>query len=525
METRSRQSGSVTSRALRRPAAPPPNDRSLPGQTRFADAHPLLRAVAEAIPLIDHDHRAAILSCIRSMKEKTEQGELGPLEVAKLVADRVKGVIGEVLWRDAIGVRRTRGEQKKTRGTRVEQKKKACEMRRPGEASWRYFESRSDAAKEFGIRTSDVTRLIKGPLSNMSERIRALQARSLDNDEINAEISAAIKHCVARVEGLASAAAPASAARQPAGSAAAAQAISCLDVEMADRPRDDELCTICQAPLGANATALPCGHCFHASCLARLADNRGATTRRRGVLTACPNCRSSSNLNAGELRTQVVFEVGTAVEARYGTDSWYLGMVVAVLDDAYRISWEGSSAPRHLMLGNGTSIIAADQVREPELPELPESTTTIDGFVCQKGCGRSFGTARGRDAHERSCSCQDDAALARAEQEKEEAVRASRFASLRARTDVNDIVQATNESIEGEPPRCAARRFLRRHPPLVDPGVDHPTRLLDYYADGLAYVEELKEGVSKWEEQLARREEAARAEEAKLDALLAQPMK
>ena len=44
-------------------------------------------------------------------------------------------------------------------------KEKPVEMRRVGDRTWRWFESQKDAAKAFGVTTSDVSRLVKDPAS------------------------------------------------------------------------------------------------------------------------------------------------------------------------------------------------------------------------------------------------------------------------------------------------------------------------------------------------------------------------
>ena len=55
-------------------------------------------------------------------------------------------------------------------------------------------------------------------------------------------------------------------------------------------------CSICLDDLDASGPTLACGHRFHASCLARLAGANGTTPTRRGALTACPNCRTTSRV-------------------------------------------------------------------------------------------------------------------------------------------------------------------------------------------------------------------------------------
>ena len=50
-------------------------------------------------------------------------------------------------------------------------------MRRVGDAAWRYFGSRTDAAKAFGVSVQDVTRLISDPSTAPVHVREALEAR------------------------------------------------------------------------------------------------------------------------------------------------------------------------------------------------------------------------------------------------------------------------------------------------------------------------------------------------------------
>ena len=59
-----------------------------------------------------------------------------------------------------------------------------------------------------------------------------------------------------------------------------------------------ETCSICLDALDGGVAALACGHRFHAACLASMAGAVGtaSSTSRRGTLTACPNCRTTSRV-------------------------------------------------------------------------------------------------------------------------------------------------------------------------------------------------------------------------------------
>jgi hypothetical protein len=69
-----------------------------------------------------------------------------------------------------------------------------------------------------------------------------------------------------------------------------------------------------------------------------------------------------------------------------------------------------------------------------------------------------------------------------------------------------------------------ARLFLARHPPSIDPGVDHPLRLLEYWGDALEYARDLHERASREQERLEWELREAVAELAKLQAMLYAPL-
>ena len=104
-------------------------------------------------------------------------------------------------------------------------------------------------------------------------------------------------------------------------------------------------CSIClEAAEGSGTLALPCGHRFHAACLASMAGAVGtaATTSRRGTLTACPNCRTVSRVSPF---TPAAHGVGDRVSALWGY-KWYPGVVDDVIDggSAYKIAWDDDDA-------------------------------------------------------------------------------------------------------------------------------------------------------------------------------------
>ena len=101
-----------------------------------------------------------------------------------------------------------------------------------------------------------------------------------------------------------------------------------------------ETCSICLDALDGGAVALACGHRFHAACLAQCAAAVGtaATTSRRGTLTACPNCRTTSRVVPA---TSAAHRVGERVLALWG-HKWFPGVVDDVIDGggAYEIAWD-----------------------------------------------------------------------------------------------------------------------------------------------------------------------------------------
>ena len=99
-------------------------------------------------------------------------------------------------------------------------------------------------------------------------------------------------------------------------------------------------CSICLDALDSGVVALPCGHRFHAACLAQCAAAVGtaATTSRRGTLTACPNCRTTSRVVPA---TSAAHRVGERVLALWG-HRWFPGVVDDVINGggAYEIAWD-----------------------------------------------------------------------------------------------------------------------------------------------------------------------------------------
>ena len=99
-------------------------------------------------------------------------------------------------------------------------------------------------------------------------------------------------------------------------------------------------CSICLDALDSGVVALPCGHRFHVACLAQCAAAVGtaATTSRRGTLTACPNCRTTSRVVPA---SSAAHRVGEKVLALWG-HKWFPGVVDDVIDGggAYEIAWD-----------------------------------------------------------------------------------------------------------------------------------------------------------------------------------------
>ena len=99
-----------------------------------------------------------------------------------------------------------------------------------------------------------------------------------------------------------------------------------------------EQCSICLDALDGGVAALACGHRFHAACLASMAGAVGtaSSTSRRGTLTACPNCRTTSRVAPV---TSAAHGVGDKVLALWGY-KWYPGVVDEVLEGGYKIAWD-----------------------------------------------------------------------------------------------------------------------------------------------------------------------------------------
>ena len=128
-------------------------------------------------------------------------------------------------------------------------------------------------------------------------------------------------------------------------------------------------CSICLDALDSGVVALPCGHRFHAACLAQCAAAVGtaATTSRRGTLTACPNCRTTSRVVPA---TSAAHRVGEKVLALWG-HKWFPGVVDDVIDGggAYEIAWDDEDS---------SNTIPASRVRAAPLKVDLDAPTACD---------------------------------------------------------------------------------------------------------------------------------------------------
>ena len=146
-------------------------------------------------------------------------------------------------------------------------------------------------------------------------------------------------------------------------------------------------CSICLDALDGGAVALACGHRFHGACLAQCAAAVGtaATTSRRGTLTACPNCRTTSRVAPV---TSAAFSVGDRVLALWG-HKWFPGDVYAVKDggSAYEIAWDDEDASNEIPASRVraaplTVDVAAPTARDARpppavTPQAASSQTTV----------------------------------------------------------------------------------------------------------------------------------------------------
>mmetsp|Transcript_1317 Transcript_1317/g.3050 ORF Transcript_1317/g.3050 Transcript_1317/m.3050 type:complete len:334 (+) Transcript_1317:130-1131(+) len=147
-------------------------------------------------------------------------------------------------------------------------------------------------------------------------------------------------------------------------------------------------CSICLEALDGGVAALACGHRFHAACLARLAGATGTSSTRRGALTACPNCRTTSRVAPYK---PAAYAVGDRVSALWGY-KWYPGDVYAVKDggSAYEIAWDDEDASNEIPASRVraaplTVDVDAPTARDAHPPALvtPQAassqTTVVDG--------------------------------------------------------------------------------------------------------------------------------------------------
>ena len=186
-----------------------------------------------------------------------------------------------------------------------------------------------------------------------------------------------------------------------------------------------ETCSICLDALDGGAVALACGHRFHGACLAQCAAAVGtaATTSRRGTLTACPNCRTTSRVAPV---TSASHGVGDKVLALWGY-KWYPGVVDEVLDGgrAYKIAWDdgvdGESPAAHVRaapLAVDVDAAAARDASPPAVtprpaPPVPKSSRFTG--VCRRASTSSWEAkikVRGFTIHLGGFDDEEDAARA-----------------------------------------------------------------------------------------------------------------
>ncbi len=141
-----------------------------------------------------------------------------------------------------------------------------------------------------------------------------------------------------------------------------------------------ETCSICLDALDGGAVALACGHRFHGACLAQCAAAVGtaATTSRRGTLTACPNCRTTSRVAPYK---PAAYDVGDRVSALWGY-KWYPGVVDEVLEGGYKIAWddgeEGEVTAAHVRAEKFTVDAPAARDASPPAVVTPQAATPVE---------------------------------------------------------------------------------------------------------------------------------------------------
>ena len=150
-----------------------------------------------------------------------------------------------------------------------------------------------------------------------------------------------------------------------------------------------ETCSICLDSLDGGAVALACGHRFHGACLAQCAAAVGtaATTSRRGTLTACPNCRTTSRVAPYK---PAAYDVGDRVSALWGY-KWYPGVVDEVLEGGYKVAWddgdEGEVPAAHVRAEQLTVDVDVPAARDASPPAVvwPQGGP----FMCPHTCLRT----------------------------------------------------------------------------------------------------------------------------------------
>ena len=139
-------------------------------------------------------------------------------------------------------------------------------------------------------------------------------------------------------------------------------------------------CSICLDALDGGVAALACGHRFHAACLTSMAGAVGtaSSTSRRGTLTACPNCRTTSRVAPYK---PAAYDVGDRVSALWGY-KWYPGVVDEVLEGGYKIAWddgdEGEVPAAHVRVEQLAVDAPAARDASPPAVVTPQAATPVE---------------------------------------------------------------------------------------------------------------------------------------------------
>ena len=131
-------------------------------------------------------------------------------------------------------------------------------------------------------------------------------------------------------------------------------------------------CSICLEALDGGVAALACGHRFHAACLARLARATGTSSTRRGAMTTCPNCRTTSRVAPV---TSAAHRVGDKVLALWG-HRWFPGVVDDVINGAgaYEIAWDDEDSSNTIPASRVRAALVTVDLDAPAARDVPPRT-------------------------------------------------------------------------------------------------------------------------------------------------------